>query len=575
MEAIREYLNNLFMSLPETPEVLRAKAELLEMMEDKYEELIQEGRSEKEAIGTVISEFGNLEELAEELGIDIYLKKETKDNKANDPEMKEKESRAEQKNNEPAGAEKTRAVYCWGLEEARDYVSYAWKHAEFIAIAVFLCICAPYLDCIMDGACAQGYISPMVRNIIGTSGLFGMVAIAVALFCGASGLKKRYGKLSRYCVLLDEKAGSYVGQKQAKDAHNRLTMRIVGISLCILSVVPSSVNYFTNLFLKEIMDSSVLPIAGVGVLLLVLSASVGNRYEELNKAVKNAGKVQGKTFQGAVWESVPQKGMSPAIILILVFIGFLVIGGNLLGSLFFGANMKYEEINSVNEFNYADIRSLSVEMDAGNVEVRKSENPGDEKLRVEYSGDSSRKPRVSCSGGRLQIKEVGRSRWFNFDLSFFRWSNWGRKLIIWVPENLRDLDVHIDSDAGSVICSDICMKNLTADVDAGQLEIDGCTVMGEASLDVDAGSADIKNASIGFLKGDVDMGEINCRLISGILAEYTMDLDVDLGDITINGENKGGSYKQTANPEHSGGGQPPRIQLEVDMGNIEIEVPQQ
>ncbi len=575
MEAIREYLNNLFMSLPETPEVLRAKAELLEMMEDKYEELIQEGKSEKEAIGTVISEFGNLEELAEELGIDIYLKKETKDNKTNAPEMKEKESGAEQKNNEPAGAEKTRAVYCWGLEEVRDYVSYAWKHAEFIAIAVFLCICAPYLDCIMDGACAQGYISPMVRNIIGTSGLFGMVAIAVALFCGASGLKKRYGKLSRYCVLLDEKAGSYVGQRQAKDAHNRLTMRIVGISLCILSVVPSSVNYFTNLFLKEIMDSSVLPIAGVGVLLLVLSASVGNRYEELNKAVKNAGKVQGKTFQGAVWESVPQKGMSPAIILILVFIGFLVIGGNLLGSLFFGANMKYEEINSVNEFNYADIRSLSVEMDAGNVEVRKSENPGDEKLRVEYSGDSSRKPRVSCSGGRLQIREAGRSRWFNFDLSFFRWSKWGRKLIIWVPENLRDLDVHIDSDAGSVICSDISMKNLTADVDAGQLEIEGCTVMGEASLDVDAGSADIKNASIGFLKGDVDMGEINCRLISGILAEYTMDLDVDLGDITINGENKGGSYKQTANPEHSGGGQPPRIQLEVDMGSIEIEVPQQ
>ena len=74
MEAIREYLNNLFISLPETPEVLRAKAELLEMMEDKYEELIQEGKTEKEAIGTVISEFGNLEELAEELGIDIYLR---------------------------------------------------------------------------------------------------------------------------------------------------------------------------------------------------------------------------------------------------------------------------------------------------------------------------------------------------------------------------------------------------------------------------------------------------------------------------------------------------------------------
>lgn len=575
MEAIREYLNNLFMSLPETPEVLRAKAELLEMMEDKYEELIQEGKSEKEAIGTVISEFGNLEELAEELGIDIFLKKEAKDNKEDEAETKEEESRAEQKNGGAAGGEKTRAVYCWGLEEARDYISYAWKHAEYIAIGVFLCICAPYVDCIMDGACAQGYISPMIRNIIGNSGLFGMVAIAVALFCGASGMKKRYGKLSRYCVLLDEKAGRYVGQKQAKDAQSRLTMRIVGISLCILSVVPSSVNYFTNLFLKEVFDSSVLPIAGVGVLLLVLSASVGNRYEELDKAVKNAGKVQGKTFQGAVWESAPKKGMSPAAILILVFVGFLVVGGNLVGNLLFGANVKYEEISSVKEYDYMDIRSLSVDMDAGNVEIRKSENSGDGKLRVEYSGDSSRKPRVTCTGGRLQIKEPGRFRWFTFDLSFFRRGYWERKLVIWVPESLKDLDVQIDSDAGSVTCSDIFMKNLTADVDAGQLEVDGCTVTGEAKLDVDAGSADINNASIGFLKGDVDMGDINCHLSSGPLAGYTMDLDVDMGDITINGENKGGSYKQTSTSGQNGSGQPSRIQLEVDMGNIEIEVPVQ
>ncbi len=547
MEAIREYLNNLFISLPETPEVLRAKAELLEMMEDKYEELIQEGKTEKEAIGTVISEFGNLEELAEELGIDIYLKKETKD-----PETNTEKSGAEQKNSEPAGAEKTRTVYCWGLEEARDYISYAWKHAEYIAIAVFLCICAPYVDCIMDGACAQGYISPMISNIIGTSGLFVMVAVAVSLFCVASGLKKRYGKLSRYCVLLDEKAGRYVGQKQAKDSQRRLTMRIVGISLCILSVVPSSVNYFSDLFLEEIVDSSVLPIAGVGVLFLVLSASVGNRYEELDKAVKNAGKVQGKTFQGAVWESAPKKGMSPAVILLLVFIGFLVIGGNLLGSLFFGANIKYEEISSVNEYNYEDIRSLSVDMDAGDVEIRKSENPEDEQLRVEYRGASNRKPTVSCSGGRLQIKEPGRFHWFSFDLSFLRRSHWERKLIIWVPEGLKDLDVQIDSDAGSVICADIYMKNLTMDVDAGQLEVDSCTVTREASLDVDAGSADINNTFIGVLKGDVDMG-----------------------DITINGENKGGSYKQTATSDQSGSGQPQRIQLEVDMGNIEIEAPVQ
>ena len=110
----------------------------------------------------------------------------------------------------------------------------------------------------------------------------------------------------------------------------------------------------------------------------------------------------------------------------------------MLGSLFFGANIKYEEISSVNEYNYEDIRSLSVDMDAGDVEIRKSENPEDEQLRVEYSGASNRKPTVSCSGGRLQIKEPGRFHWFSFDLSFLRRSHWDRKLIIWVPEGLKD-----------------------------------------------------------------------------------------------------------------------------------------
>ena len=36
METIRNYLETMFSSLPHTPEVLRAKNELWQMMEDKY-----------------------------------------------------------------------------------------------------------------------------------------------------------------------------------------------------------------------------------------------------------------------------------------------------------------------------------------------------------------------------------------------------------------------------------------------------------------------------------------------------------------------------------------------------------
>ncbi|MFB9276189.1 permease prefix domain 1-containing protein [Cohnella cellulosilytica] len=60
----------MFAGLPRNPELMRLKQELLTGMEEKYLELKREGKSENEAIGIVISEFGNIEELTAELGID-------------------------------------------------------------------------------------------------------------------------------------------------------------------------------------------------------------------------------------------------------------------------------------------------------------------------------------------------------------------------------------------------------------------------------------------------------------------------------------------------------------------------
>ncbi len=79
METIKNYLETMFKNLPQTEKVLKGKSELLQMMEDKYTELVSQGKSENEAIGTVIAEFGNLEELAEDLGIAEVLQ-EKKDN---------------------------------------------------------------------------------------------------------------------------------------------------------------------------------------------------------------------------------------------------------------------------------------------------------------------------------------------------------------------------------------------------------------------------------------------------------------------------------------------------------------
>ena len=59
METIKNYLETMFMNLPNTPEVRRAKDELGQMMEDKFVELTEAGKTENEAVGTVISGFGN------------------------------------------------------------------------------------------------------------------------------------------------------------------------------------------------------------------------------------------------------------------------------------------------------------------------------------------------------------------------------------------------------------------------------------------------------------------------------------------------------------------------------------
>ena len=39
MDTIRSYLDNMFMNLPHTEQVMKAKNELGQMMEDKYNEL--------------------------------------------------------------------------------------------------------------------------------------------------------------------------------------------------------------------------------------------------------------------------------------------------------------------------------------------------------------------------------------------------------------------------------------------------------------------------------------------------------------------------------------------------------
>lgn len=136
METIQTYLENMFAAFPDNPETLRAKSELLAAMEDKYNELKNEGKSENEAIGIVISEFGNIDELMAELGLQKRKKRTTLNF------LKKQTQRYSFPHAEPGGVRIGLgvALFCWGYPPC-----FAWKHTprcpEGISVAVlFVCI---------------------------------------------------------------------------------------------------------------------------------------------------------------------------------------------------------------------------------------------------------------------------------------------------------------------------------------------------------------------------------------------------------------------------------------------------
>ena len=69
MDTIETFLDNMFAPYPATPRLIEARGELRAMMEDAYNDAIAQGKTHNEAVGQVITDFGNLHELAPVLGI--------------------------------------------------------------------------------------------------------------------------------------------------------------------------------------------------------------------------------------------------------------------------------------------------------------------------------------------------------------------------------------------------------------------------------------------------------------------------------------------------------------------------
>ena len=323
MDTIRNYLNAMFAGLPDTPEVRRAYEELAAMMEDKYTELMEEGLTENEAVGTVISEFGNLEELAQTLGIEDYLNgrganAELSGRGANADRSKDsapeqavpnhaenasgayrtEESGGTYRTEESGGPYRTENAggarngsrttdsstfepNCRVLnaDDICEYIAAGNYAALLIAFGVFLCITAP-VGAILTGD-LNGFLGHFFSSV-GTALLFVFVAAAVGFFRLSGQVKKPWKSLVREGFIMDEEACAIAVDQEQLAAKEGTTQKTIGIMLCIVCPAPAVI------FGGNFGAACMFVMVGLSVFLIVRASCKKSIYKNLRVAEKRA-----------------------------------------------------------------------------------------------------------------------------------------------------------------------------------------------------------------------------------------------------------------------------------------------
>ncbi len=170
------------------------------------------------------------------------------------------------------------------MEEAASFLEAKKQTAPKIALAIFLCIVSPIVLILMDGLSDRKLIgmSESAAGGIGLITLIVLVAAAVALFiiCGAK--TEKYEYLEKEPIELEYGVSGMVKERQSRmsEAHTRDT--VLGICLCVLSVVPIFAGLFTEKEIYAVMGiCALLFMVACGVLVLIRSGILWESTQKL------------------------------------------------------------------------------------------------------------------------------------------------------------------------------------------------------------------------------------------------------------------------------------------------------
>ena len=549
MNAIRNYLDNMFRNLPNTEEVRRAKAELLQMMEDKYEELISEGKSENEAVGIVISEFGNLDELAESLGIQEAVTENPDEDK---PML--------------------------SMERVKEYLAMIGQRSILLPLGIALCIFSVAMNIVAEALSVP-------EDLIGVGGMFSLIAVAVGLFIITAIKYKEYAEVKKKECSLSIESAEYVRNERKRFKSTYGLMSSFGIGLCILSVL-NPIIFDRIAYLNSDFGAAMFFLFVAGGVFLITSANTKmdgyDRLLQLNESGKMSEEFVPKSDRRVNKAPIIICSVIAAIVVLFTlsvrFVFPFITGVFIKGDITDIVETTYE-FGTGDNVNYSsdvkgEVNSIKMDLTACSVNIKVAEGNG--LISAEYSGEKRLKPEISLENGKLVITQKGSNfRLYGISTSFNKpmlnivLGNDVKLDEIEIKSNAGDINFdgisadyfYGDFNAGNIVADNCTFRKFEIDTDAGNIQIDDSDLK-IVKIDTDAGNIQIKNTCLEDVEINTDFGNVEIKGIDDIDA-CDIECSVDAGIVNVDNSSFGNKY-------HNNGSGSGSIRIDVDAGNIEI-----
>jgi sRNA-binding regulator protein Hfq len=219
MEVIRTYLDNVFAAYPQTGELQKIKRDMLANMEEKYSMLRQSGKNEHEAAYSVIADFGRIDEITDELGIET------------------------DEANIFSSREKAEPSIFLSREKAESYLADSKRSGIWIGLGVWLILAGVSTVVIFENAFL----------------LFAAIAVAVMIFIFNGFRMNAYESYEETTIKLDPDTREQIEYECAVFKPRFVAMIAIGVGLIIFSVGALTVSdFFIPIFLNIVGFAVVL-----------------------------------------------------------------------------------------------------------------------------------------------------------------------------------------------------------------------------------------------------------------------------------------------------------------------------